>query len=50
VATLAFTGWVQAATSRAAIPYVPPKEIYSEWVRSSQYVTVRDGTRLAMDI
>jgi len=24
--------------------------IYDEWVRSSQYITVRDGTKLAMDI
>jgi len=26
------------------------KPIYDEWVRLSQYVTVRDGTRLAVDI
>jgi putative CocE/NonD family hydrolase len=26
------------------------KPLYSEWVRSSQYVAVRDGTRLAMDV
>src|ERR1700733_9373466 len=27
-----------------------PQEIYSDSVRTSQYVTVRDGTRLAVDI
>lgn len=26
------------------------RTLYSEWVRTSQYVTVRDGTRLAADI
>jgi putative CocE/NonD family hydrolase len=26
------------------------EEVYSEWARTSQYVTVRDGTRLALDI
>ena len=25
-------------------------EIYKEWVRTSEYVTVRDGTKLAVDI
>jgi putative CocE/NonD family hydrolase len=30
--------------------YVTPQEIYSDSFRSSQYVTVRDGTRLAIDI
>ena len=29
---------------------VVSKPISSEWMRSSQYVTVRDGTRLAIDI
>ena len=24
--------------------------IYDEWVRTSQYITVRDGTRLAVDV
>ena len=26
------------------------KPVYSEWVRSSQYIEVRDGTKLAADI
>lgn len=30
--------------------YVLPKAIYSDVVRTSQYVAVRDGTRLAIDI
>lgn len=26
------------------------KEIYPDWVRTSQYITVRDGTKIALDI
>jgi len=26
------------------------KPVYSEWVRTSQYIEVRDGTKLAFDI
>jgi len=37
----------------ASLPTATPSSSpssYSEWVRTSQYVTVRDGTRLAVDI
>lgn len=37
--------FAETATSANLAP-----NIYSQWVQSSQYITVRDGTRLAIDI
>jgi len=51
------TGWLLVAALMSAMTsavvgteHILPSEIYPESVRTSQYVIVRDGTRLAIDI
>lgn len=53
--TLVFTAPISAQETAAQVSrlgeysgYSEP--LYSEWVRTSQYVTVRDGTKIAVDV
>lgn len=42
-------GYSQMASKPGVYEGYSP-QLYTEWVRSSQYVTVRDGTKLAIDV
>ena len=50
LALLTGTSALAQLTARSGGTYIVPPEMYSEWTRSSQYVAVRDGTKLAVDI
>jgi putative CocE/NonD family hydrolase len=50
LALLTATGVFAQSASKSAGQYVVPPEVFSDWTRSSQYVSVRDGTKLALDI